>query len=103
MIKNLRKRLATVIKLKGGRKPDSYSKTIGCSPKELYQHIENKFAEGMSWDNYGEWHVDHIKPISKHNLDDPKEVEKINHYSNLQPLWAKDNIEKGNFYTDETL
>ena len=57
----------------------------------------------MSWENYGEWHVDHVKPIAKFDLNDLKEVEKINHYTNLQPLWAKANIEKGDYYNDETL
>ena len=103
MMKNIRRRLSSVVKLKGGRRPASSSKTIGCSPKELYEYIENKFTEGMSWDNYGEWHIDHIKPISKHNLDDIKEVEKINHHTNLQPLWAEENINKGDSYPDETI
>lgn len=103
MINNIRKRLSSVIKLKKGRKPESYSKVIGCTVKSLYAHIENQFIQGMSWDNYGEWHVDHIKPIAKFDLNELKEVEKINHYTNLQPLWAEDNMQKGDYYNDEAL
>ena len=103
MIHNIRKRLSSVIKLKKGRKLESYSKTIGCTVKRLYGHIENQFTQGMSWENYGEWHVDHVKPIAKFDLNSLEDVKKINHYTNLQPLWAKDNVEKGDYYNDETL
>ena len=50
----------------------------------------------MTWDNYGEWHIDHIKPISSFDLKDAKNQKLAMHYTNLQPLWAKDNISKGN-------
>jgi hypothetical protein len=65
------------------------SKTIemlGYSAVELKQHIESLFTEGMSWDNYGEWHIDHIKPLSSFPKDTPIKV--VNSLSNLQPLWA---------------
>jgi hypothetical protein len=68
---------------------------IGCTPKELKTYIESLFYDGMSWDNYGlfGWHIDHIKPLSSaNNLD---EMLKLNHYTNLQPLWWKDNLSKG--------
>ena len=69
---------------------------IGCSFAELKLHLENQFTEGMSWDNYGQWHIDHKKPLSWFDLTNPEEVAKANHYSNLQPLWAEDNLIKGN-------
>ena len=71
---------------------------IGCSYKHLKQHLENQFTEGMSWDNYGlfGWHVDHIRPLSWFDLTNEDEVAKANHYSNLQPLWAEDNLSKSN-------
>ena len=59
------------------------------------KYLEAKFQYGMSWENYGEWHVDHIKPCSSFNLEDPEEQKKCFHYKNLQPLWAKDNLAKG--------
>lgn len=73
-------------------------KDLGCSVKELKQYLESKFQPGMSWDNYGRtgWHVDHIIPLSKVNLSNREELLKVSHYTNLQPLWASDNIRKGN-------
>ena len=57
-------------------------------------HFESRFTLGMSWDNYGEWHIDHILPISLATCEE--DVIMLNHYTNLQPLWAEDNIKKGN-------
>ena len=73
---------------------------LGCSFNELKQHLEDQFTEGMTWDNYGfyGWHIDHIVPLSHFNLLDEAEVAKANHYTNLQPLWAIDNLSKGNRY-----
>jgi hypothetical protein len=78
-----------------GKKPASTFKWMGCSPEELKAHFENLFLEGMSWDNYGQWHIDHIRPISSFKQE---EWEQINHYTNLQPLWAEDNLKKSNKY-----
>lgn len=68
---------------------------LGCSPKELKIYIESKFKTGMNWDNYGYygWHIDHITPLSSASTKD--EFKKLIHYTNLQPLWAKDNLRKG--------
>jgi Uri superfamily endonuclease len=71
-------------------------KDLGCSIEELKSFLESKFTLGMTWDNYGKWHIDHIKPLSKFNLSDTKELLMACHYTNLQPLWAKDNIVKYN-------
>ena len=57
-------------------------------------YIENLFQDGMTWDNHGEWHIDHIIPISSGTTED--EVVRLCHYTNLQPLWAKDNRLKSN-------
>lgn len=69
---------------------------VGCSPEFLIKYLESKFTKGMSWDNYGfrGWHIDHIKPCASFNLFDDIEVKKCFHYSNLQPLWMKDNMSK---------
>jgi hypothetical protein len=68
---------------------------LGCSIEELKAHIEPQLKEGMSWDNYGEWHIDHIIPI-KYGSPTLEEVVRRLHYKNTQPLWATDNITKGN-------
>lgn len=69
---------------------------LGCTSLELKQHLELKFTEGMNWDSYGKWHVDHIKPISLATTE--QEAIQLSHYTNLQPLWAEDNLKKSNKY-----
>ena len=70
---------------------------IGCTKEFLKQYLENRFKIGMSWDNYSMngWHIDHIKPCCKFNLENLEELKKCFHYTNLQPLWAKENLSKG--------
>jgi len=68
---------------------------IGCSVEELKQHIESLFLEGMDWGNYGEWHIDHIRPCASFDLEDKEQQKLCFNWRNLQPLWAIDNIIKG--------
>ena len=75
-------------------------KWIGCSPEELKTHLESLFTEGMTWQNYGEWHVDHIRPICSFTTE---EWEQVNHYTNLRPLWAEDNLAKSVFDKRQTV
>jgi hypothetical protein len=78
-----------------GSKKNKTFEYLGCSPQELKLFLENKFLNGMSWDNYGKfgWHIDHIIPLS--SAKDGEELIKLFHYSNLQPLWWQDNLKKG--------
>lgn len=94
--RNIRTRLRDFMKLKN---KNHYRQDIGCTVQELADHLESQFVDGMSWSNYGSgengdhrgsWHVDHIVPLSKFEGKYP------NHYTNLQPLWAEDNIRKSN-------
>jgi len=80
-------------KIKKTKKTINY---VGLTKLEFKKYLEDKFLPGMTWDNYGKWHIDHIKPISKFNLTKEGELEKCFHYSNLQPLWAIDNLKKNN-------
>ena len=76
---------------------DARTETIlGCTIEEFRVHIENQFKEGMTFENYGEWHLDHIKPISLATTKE--EVKDLCHYKNYQPLWAKENLLKSNKY-----
>ena len=68
---------------------------LGCTISEFMAYMGAQFVHGMTWDNYGEWHIDHIIPCVVFDLTDPVEQKQCFHYSNLQPLWAKDNYEKG--------
>ncbi len=66
---------------------------LGITYEEFCSYMESKFEKGMSWDNHGEWHIDHIIPLVTAKCEE--DVIKLNHYTNLQPLWAKDNLSKG--------
>lgn len=94
IIGNLRNRLCSVLKYKKWNKNNSFRQYIGCSLEELKSHLENQFTEGMAWDNHGKWHIDHIIPLSSANTEE--ELYKLCHYTNLQPLWAIDNMKKSN-------
>jgi hypothetical protein len=92
MTKNLRKRLNFAIK--NNQKSGSAVKDLGCTVQELKIYLESKFTEGMSWDNYGKWHIDHIIPLNSFDLSDLEQLKKACHYTNLQPLWAEANLAK---------
>ena len=93
--KNLRCRLYTVLKEQDVIKTQRTLDLIGCSIDFLKDWLESKFKEGMTWENYGEWHIDHIKPCIKFNLSDEDQQRKCFNYKNLQPLWASENTSKG--------
>ncbi len=65
---------------------------IGCSFAELKIHVERQFTKGMTWENRDQWHIDHIIPLSTAKTEE--DVIRLNHYTNLRPLWAKDNLAK---------
>jgi len=93
---NLRNRLYMTVKKEC--KSASTLELLGCTVPYLIKHLEKQFTEGMTWDNYGlyGWHIDHILPCDSFDLTDPEQQKKCFHYTNLQPLWAKDNISKNN-------
>jgi len=91
--KRLRKRIKNV--LKGNPKSLSLTKSLGCTYKELKLYLESLFQPGMTWQNYGKWHIDHIRPCASFDLSKPEEQLKCFHFSNLQPLWAEENLSKG--------
>ena len=66
---------------------------IGCLFDRLVLHIERQFLPGMSWENRSEWHIDHIVPLA--SASSLEEMERLNHFTNLRPLWASDNLSKG--------
>lgn len=91
---NLRHRINMA--LRGACKSKGTMELIGCDILKLKRHLESKFLENMSWENYGlyGWHVDHIIPCDYFNLSLPEEQKKCFNYANLQPLWAMDNLKK---------
>jgi hypothetical protein len=93
----LRRRLRSATKR--NFKSGSAVKDLGCTIEFLKQHIESLFKPGMNWDNWGTrgWHIDHIIPLCKFDLTDREQLLKACHYTNLQPLWAKDNLSKNRY------
>ena len=92
---SLRSRLSQCIR--GIIKAGSAVRDMGCSIDELKDYLEAKFSEGMSWENYGKWHIDHIIPLCKFDLSQREEFLKACHFSNLQPLWAFENFSKNRY------
>jgi hypothetical protein len=89
----LRRRLNDAIKK--NTKSGSAVRDLGCSILALKKHLESKFQSGMSWSNYGRWHIDHIIPLAFFDLTDREQLLKACHYTNLRPLWANENCSKG--------
>jgi len=90
----LRTRLCNAIAQK--QKIGSAILDLGCSIDFFKSYIEQQFQLGMSWNNYGEWHLDHILPLSSFDLTNREQFLKACHYTNHQPLWAEDNFKKNN-------
>jgi hypothetical protein len=88
--------------LKGGMKSGSITELIGCTIEVCRQHLESQFEDGMSWDNHGEWHIDHRRPCASFDLVNEEEQIMCFHYTNLQPLWATDNLSKSDDFDEAT-
>lgn len=82
--------------LKKNTKSGSTIIDLGCTIEELKLHLEKQFQSGMTWENKGKWHIDHIIPLSNFDLSIREQFLNACHYTNLQPLWAKDNMKKSN-------
>jgi hypothetical protein len=95
LIKYSRNRLKQFLKTKNIYKNNRTFDIIGCSPEFLKGYLEDKFTEGMSWELMGKHiHIDHKIPLSSAKTE--KEIYKLCHYTNLQPLWSVDNLKKSN-------
>lgn len=91
---NLRKRLSFLLSNSLHKKSKQTIKYLGCDMDFFKLYLQSKFKDGMSLDNYGQWHIDHIKPCAIFDLTKETDIELCFHYSNMQPLWAKDNRAK---------
>lgn len=97
LIRITRCRINNFLKNNNFTKQNRTFNIVGCSPEFLKEHIENQFTEGMSWELIGRHiHIDHIIPLSSAKTEE--EVYKLCYYTNLQPMWAKDNMKKSNKY-----
>jgi hypothetical protein len=91
---NLRSRIYKFLITLNIKKNNTTFEIVGCSPQELKEHLEKQFVPGMSWENRAEWHIDHIIPLSSAKTEE--ELYKLCHYTNLQPLWVEENLQKSN-------
>jgi len=92
---SLRARVRSAIHAGCGRKAVRTMSLIGCSIAQLRAHLEAQFTRGMTWENYGDWHIDHIKPCASFDLSNEQQQRECFHFTNLQPLWAQENMRKG--------
>lgn len=95
---SLRRRMLFV--LHGKRKAARSMELVGCVPDELHAHLEKLWKPGMSWENYGKWHIDHKRPCASFDLSDHAQQRECFHFTNLQPLWDWENAAKGATETD---
>ena len=96
ILQNLRHRIYDTVKK--GKKSARTMELIGCSFEIFREHIQSKFKRGMTWDNYGEWHIDHIRPCASFDLADPEQQKICFNWTNLQPLWAMENYKKNSMW-----
>jgi hypothetical protein len=99
----MRSRISKLFKQKNADKYNKFYNYLGCSKQDFILYFQAKFKEGMTWENHGEWHIDHIKPCASFNLLHEEEQKKCFHYTNLQPLWASENLSKGCKYDHQNL
>ena len=95
LITCMRSRILIAIKSQAGEKAAKSIELLGCCIEHVRDHLESQFTEGMTWENHGEWHIDHMRPCASFNLEEPEDQKKCFHWTNLQPLWAADNLAKG--------
>jgi hypothetical protein len=103
VVLSIRTRISKLLRQKNADKYNKFYTYLGCNKEDFISYFQSKFKEGMTWENHGEWHIDHIKPCALFNLLNEEEQKKCFHYTNLQPLWASENLSKGCKYIDEIL
>ena len=98
LISYFRTAIYQVLKESNVEKNKHYFDVLKYTPEQLINHLEVQFTEGMTWDNYGEWHVDHIRPISSFNISEMGDSNFMECWclDNLQPMWGEENIRKSN-------
>ena len=95
---NIKALVYAAFKNRGFTKNTKTAEILGCSFEEFQSHIQKQFKGGMSWSNHGDWHIDHIIPVA--SAIDEEELYKLNHFSNLQPLWRDENLKKGDNFNE---
>lgn len=99
MLSAIRARLQSALKAK----TQSTCAYLGCSPDFFKKHMESQFVSGMTWENFWKWHMDHIVPLSAFDLFDPRQVQIACNWTNIRPIWAKENLRKSKKITHPQL
>jgi hypothetical protein len=95
----MRGRLRAALRAQRTTKRSKTMGLLGCTLEELKAYIEQRFLEGMTWENHGSvWHIDHIRPMASYDLSDEAQLREAMHYSNLQPLYACENVRKSSVW-----
>lgn len=96
----LRGRIRLALRSQQNETSTKIRQVLGCTIPEARRHLERQFLPGMTWENHGThgWHIDHIKPCASFDLSDPEQQKICFHFTNLQPLWAKDNLRKSDTF-----
>jgi hypothetical protein len=95
----MRGRLRAALKAQYTTKRSKTMGLLGCTLEELKAHLEQRFLEGMTWENHGSvWHIDHIRPMASYDLSEEAQLREAMHYSNLQPLYACENVRKSSVW-----
>ena len=88
--------------LKDNRKASSTTELLGCSIEECRKHLEDQFEDGMTWENHGEWHIDHRRPCASFDLVNEEEQRICFHHTNLQPMWGAENLSKSASFDEDS-
>lgn len=98
----LRRRFSTALKSQNTKKNTHVLELTSCSMEFLRDYISQQFEKGMTWKNHGDWHIDHRKPCRSFDLTKKEEQRKCFHYTNLQPLWRSENLQKRDTFNEAT-
>ncbi len=96
----MRSRVYQALKRCSNPKTKRTMEYVGCDVETLREHLEKQFLPGMTWENKGKWHIDHRKPCAVFDLNKEEERHQCFHYTNLQPMWASDNISKSDYHDE---
>ena len=102
ILNRMKVRLRTALTDQNVKKEDRVMDLVGCTVEELHKHLESMFIDGMSWDNVSEWHIDHRRPCASFDLRKEEDRIMCFHYTNLQPMWAKENLSKSDNFDEDS-
>lgn len=95
---SVRKRVPSLLRSALAGRSGQSLELLGCTAPDYKLYLEGLFEPGMTWENWGEWHIDHVRPFASFDLSDPNQQRAAFHYLNTRPSWASENLSKGSVY-----